>query len=295
MDASDVRAMQSLAATVWRLRPELVNVDATVGELAWVWGTSAHAADAFDARIWRDGGDVVAWAWWYPPQELIVSEGRREVAPPSLVWQVHPSRIDLLDEVFGAFEFGLTHVRACDDDAIAALEGRGFVAAPDEPWHHVNTRSLDDLAGPVVPDGFDLVTLADVGDVESFVDGHRRAWEGSSLTAERYATVMATWPYRADLDVGVRAPDGTIVARATAWLDEENATAELEPVGTDAAHRQRGLGRACNLFALHQAKAAGATSAVVGCRGDDHYPIPRRLYWSIGFTPIARDIAYVRP
>ena len=290
MDASDVRAMQSLASEVWRVRPEVVNVDASVGELAWVWGTSAHAADAFDARIWRDGDDVVAWGWWYPPQELIVSEDRREVAPPSLVWQVHPDRPELFDEVFGAFDVGLTHVRTCDDDAIAALERCGFMPAPDEPWHHVNTRSLDDLAEPVVPDGFELVTI---DDVEAFVAGHRRAWEGSTLTAERYATVMAPWPYRADLDVGVRATDGSIVSRATAWLDD-TGTVELEPVGTAVDHRQRGLGTACNLFALHQARAAGATTAMVGCRGDDHYPVPRRLYWSIGFSPIARDIAYVR-
>lgn len=291
MDAGDVRSMQSLAAEVWRLRPEIVNIDATVGELAWVWGTSAHAADAFDAHIWRDGHEVVAWAWWYPPQELIVSEDRREIAPPSLVWQVHPDRVDLLDEVFASFEFGLTHARTCDTDAIAALERRGFVAAPDEPWHHVNTRSLDELATPQLPDGFELVTI---DDVEAFVDGHRRAWEGSSLTAERYATVLATWPYRADLDVGVRAPQGSIVSRATGWLDEANGTVELEPVGTDPAYRQRGLARACNLFALHQAKAAGAATAIVGCRGDDAYPVPRRLYRSLGFTPIARDIAYIR-
>ena len=294
MDASDVRAMQSLASEVWRLRPEIVNVDATVGELAWVWGTSAHDAEPFDARIWRDGDDVVAWAWWYPPQELIVSADRREVAPPSLVWQVHPGHPELLDEVFGAFEFGLTHVRTADVDAIAALERHGLVAAEGEPWHHANTRSLDDLADAPLPDGYELVTLAESGDVEAFVDGHRRAWEGSSLTAERYATVMSSWPYRADLDVGVRAPDGTIVSRATAWLDAQSATAELEPVGTDPAFRQRGLARACNLFALRQAKAAGATTGMVGCRGDDDYPIPRRLYWSIGFTPMARDVAYVR-
>ena len=294
MDASDVRAMQSLASEVWRLRPEIVNVDATVGELAWVWGTSAHDADSFDTRIWRDGEDVVAWAWWYPPQELIVSADRREVAPPSLVWQVHPAHPELLDELFAAFDFGLTHVRTCDDDAVAALERRGFVAAPTEPWHHVNTRALEELADPVLPDGFELVTI-EQSDVAAFVDGHRRAWEGSSLTAERYATVMSSWPYRTDLDVGVRAPDGTIVSRATGWLDERNATVELEPVGTDPALRRRGLARVCNLFALHQARAAGARTAIVGCRGDDDYPIPRRLYWSIGFSPIARDIAYVRP
>src|SRR5688500_6629577 len=110
--------MQSLASASWRVRAETVNVDATVGELAWVWGTNAQSADDFETRIWREGDEVVAWGWRYPSQELIVSADRREIAPPSLVWQVHPERPDLLDEVLTAFEFGLTNVRTGNVEAI---------------------------------------------------------------------------------------------------------------------------------------------------------------------------------
>jgi hypothetical protein len=49
-----------------------------------------------------------------------------------------------------------------------------------------------------------------------------------------------------------------------------------------------------NLFAMHQARDAGARTMLVACRGDDAYPIPRQLYWSIGFTPISRDQCWRR-
>ena len=43
LSPQDVRLMQGLAQQVTALRPELVNSDATVGELAWGWGKD-HAA-----------------------------------------------------------------------------------------------------------------------------------------------------------------------------------------------------------------------------------------------------------
>ena len=40
----DLRLMQDLAQQVAGLRPELVNAEATVGEMAWVWGVDGQAA-----------------------------------------------------------------------------------------------------------------------------------------------------------------------------------------------------------------------------------------------------------
>jgi hypothetical protein len=42
--AEDVRLMQGLAQRVTAVRPDLVNTDATFGELAWIWG-KGHASD----------------------------------------------------------------------------------------------------------------------------------------------------------------------------------------------------------------------------------------------------------
>ncbi len=35
---ADVRLMQGLAQRVTAVRPDLVNADASFGELAWIWG-----------------------------------------------------------------------------------------------------------------------------------------------------------------------------------------------------------------------------------------------------------------
>ena len=105
---------------------------------------------------------------------------------------------------------------------------------------------------------------------------------------------MAAWPYRPELDLVLAAPDGQWVANVCAWLDEANAVGELEPVGVDADCRRRGYGRLVCLAALHALRAAGATRAIVGARGDDAYPVPRRLYGGLGFAPYARTVFFER-
>ena len=104
-----------------------------------------------------------------------------------------------------------------------------------------------------------------------------------------------TWPYRADLDCVAVAPDGSVASYTLAWLDEENRVGEFEPVGTHEAHQRRGLGRAVNLFALQRLRDEGATEALVGCRGDDAYPIPRKLYESVGFRELAATLSFRAP
>ena len=53
--------------------------------------------------------------------------------------------------------------------------------------------------------------------------------------------LQTVWPYRADLDCVVEAPDGSLVAYCLAWLDDANRVGELEPVGTHPDYRRRGL------------------------------------------------------
>ena len=54
------------------------------------------------------------------------------------------------------------------------------------------------------------------------------------------------------------------------------------------------IGRAVNLFALHCLRAEGATVGLVECRGDAAYPVPAKLYESVGFREISRQLAYLR-
>jgi ribosomal protein S18 acetylase RimI-like enzyme len=128
-------------------------------------------------------------------------------------------------------------------------------------------------------------------DVERRVDVHRAAFTPSRVVPESYRRVMRAWPYRADLDRVVEAPDGSFAAFALAWLDEENGVGELEPVGTRPAERRRGLARAACLSALAAARDVGAGTAVVYANVGSG---AERLYASLGFRSVARHVRFRR-
>ncbi len=111
------------------------------------------------------------------------------------------------------------------------------------------------------------------------------------MTTEGYAAAAAAWPYRQELDWVVEASDGPFAASCLVWLDADNRVAELEPVGTDARYRRRGLGGAACIAAMRAARDAGADTAVVYAQSDE----ARALYRSIGFEEIGRYTWFARP
>lgn len=58
---TELRLMQGLARQVTASRPELLNCDATVGELAWVWAKDVDALTSFwRHRMWFVDGKCPA-------------------------------------------------------------------------------------------------------------------------------------------------------------------------------------------------------------------------------------------
>ena len=108
----------------------------------------------------------------------------------------------------------------------------------------------------MLPDGYRLRTV-EPADLEARVELHRVVWAPSRVTVESFVNVQAAWPYRADLDCVVEAPDGSLAAYCLAWLDDANGVGELEPVGTHPDYRRRGLASAVCLFALHRLQRGG--------------------------------------
>ena len=104
-----------------------------------------------------------------------------------------------------------------------------------------------------------------------------------------------TWPYRPDLHVLVRAPDGTLAATTIIWLDERNGTAEFEPVGTHQGYRRRGLARSLLQHGMQRAAQAGATEMLVACLGAPAHTAARALYYDIGFRRFTRDLPHTKP
>jgi GNAT superfamily N-acetyltransferase len=104
--AVDVRLMQGLAQRVTAIRPDLVNSDASFGELAWNWGRG-HAGEGASRRrrLWFSGGDPVAWGWAHLPHQVRRSDGSvKDVSGAYLAYQVHPDHAGLVEEVIDWYD-----------------------------------------------------------------------------------------------------------------------------------------------------------------------------------------------
>jgi GNAT superfamily N-acetyltransferase len=303
---TELRLMQGLAQEVTALRPELVNGEATVGELAWVWAKDFDALSQFwRYRSWCADGQLAAWAWVCLPYRVPRTDGKfLEVKAANLIWQVHPDRPDLLpgildwyDDVAGGVDRLLT-VQAADVQARASVAAHGYAfdaetGSDNGSWHQFNARELADVPDPVLPEGFRFLAAEDVS-VADAVRAHRDAWYPSSFTEAAFERVRRTWPYRADLHVLIEAPDSTLAATAIVWLDEATRTAEFEPVGTHRDFRRRGLGTALQLHGMQLARAAGANRMLVACLGAPAHPAARSMYYGVGFREFTRDVPQIK-
>lgn len=289
----DVRLMQGLAQEIFAINPALVHTDATFGELAWVYGMEHHAeADHWRRRFWYDGDKVVAWGWIHLSKTA------------QLVQLVHPERPEILDEIldwFAAESPALPHLttpRAADKQALTRLAAHGYevdrAANSDDNLYRTqfNMRPLDDLEDvPVLPEGFHFRTAGEVGPA-AVVKAHRDAWEYSRYTEQGYQGVRSTFPYREDFHILIEAPNGTMASSAIIWHDEQNQTAEFEPVGTHPDFRRQHLGRALLIHGMHKARAAGVTRMLVACSSSPKNPAGKALYYSIGFREFTRDLPH---
>ncbi|BCB77929.1 hypothetical protein Pflav_043390 [Phytohabitans flavus] len=195
-------------------------------------------------------------------------------------------------------------------ELVDALTSRGFRRLGG-PWFVRLWRSLadvDDLAGHTVPDGYTIRHVRPEELVER-VEVHRRCWAparikrmlslpvtgdeaGSSYSVDKHRAVMATPVYRADLDLVAVAADGSFAAFGLGWLDASAGAVLFEPIGTVPEHAGRGLARAVCAEILRAARDHGATQAVVSPRGDDGYPLPRRLYEGLRMREVAQVVSF---
>jgi GNAT superfamily N-acetyltransferase len=303
---TELRLMQDLAREVTASRPELLNSEATIGELAWVWAKDVDALHPFwRQRMWFAGNRLAAWGWACLPHRIPRGDGTfRERDAANLTWQTQPDRPDLLggildwyDEVAADADRQLI-VQSADHRAQAIVAAHGYVidaeaGADDGSWMQFNVRELRDIPDPVLPAGFRFRTAADVP-AAAAVAAHRAAWHRSSFTAAAFARVQATWPYRADLHVLIAAPNGTLAATAIIWLDQASRTAEFEPVGTHPGFRRRGLGTALQLHGMQRARDAGADRMFVACLGAPAHLAARNMYLGVGFRALTRDLPQVK-
>lgn len=265
--------MQQLASQLWsrtaRHHP---------GQLAWSAAYGEPEALDLGPVFVLDG----AWAWLESPDWLEVCG-----VEPDAVRAVVSAALETTDGDVTASTLETEGV------VLAALADVGFVEV-EAPWFTHHHLDLDALPSVVLPEGY-AVRAVQPGEHEQRAAVHRAAWSATSkVTAAAYRKLMATPPYRAELDHVVVSEAGEWVASCCVWWDPATGVALVEPVGCVADHGGRGLAAAASISALTAARRLGATEGLVCPRGDDDYPGPARLYRRIGFVPGARTRTYRR-
>jgi ribosomal protein S18 acetylase RimI-like enzyme len=279
----DLRRMQSLQQDLWAL--EGPDVHTHVGDLAW-WLHRGEERD-FKRRLWFDGELCVAWAWLWPPASLDYEVHRKhrggELHREVLTWFESEAAADSAFTCFAPEN---------DEQWLALLRDCGY--EPAGSWYAYYVQDLDDkLPEPAVPPGFTLRTIRnEEADFRERVALHRAVWAPSRLTEERYRKVTQAWPYRADLDCVVEAPDGSLAAYVLCWYDDHNGVGEFEPIGTHPDYRRRGLGAAVCRYALARLYEEGARQAIVYAGGRDEDERSRALYESVGFRRRTRSLEH---
>jgi predicted N-acetyltransferase YhbS len=280
--------MQDMCSRLWspasRFHP---------GQLAWSRYHAPvdplRAGEGEAISLWQDDdGHVVGFGWaededWL---ELQVDPARLEVAEEVLdwfeEWSDAPSQSVMLME---------------GDPAEPACEAAGFAPeVPDAPFFRHHVLDLRDLRTVPSVEGYSLRHV-EPNEAGARAACHAAAWSDfgpSRVTAQSYDSLMAAWPYRADLDWVAVDENGQMVASALVWLDPATGVGLVEPVGCVPEHRGRGLAAAVTSAALHALAGAGGRTALVTPRGDDAYPAPIRLYQSLGFRPGHRTLTWTR-
>ena len=278
-DPSDVALMQAVVSARWAVHGPRAGYH--VGDMAWwtsmfEWPTPKGPAAR--QRFWldRDSGAPLAWAWLAKDRELDFA--------------VHPDHDHgVLHELVVGWALDQSgnnlEANAVDSDlaSVRALESAKLERA--EVFLEELAMPLTGSPGPVeVAPGYTLRPVRGLEDLDQRVEIHRTVWHPSRVTANSYRRVMATWPYRPELDWVAVAPDGSFAAYACGWLDDVNGAVELEPVGTHPDHRRAGLGRAVCRSVAGAARRLGASLAVVYC----HPGGPAQaLYEDVGFRRVA--------
>jgi ribosomal protein S18 acetylase RimI-like enzyme len=271
--------MQAVTVEAWRIEGRQAPLH--VGDVAWMRYQHSGREHEWRVRLWQRDGRDVAWAWLRVPDS-------------QLFWCVLPDvRTELVDEVLAWADARVVAVQSTDTESRSIMERRGYRLGGDERVLAVHHREL--AAEPPVepPSGYRL-RIVRPDDLAARVELHQVVWAPSRVTEDSYRDVQAAWPYRSDLDCVAEAPDGRLVSYCLAWLDPDNRSGELEPVGTHPDFRRLGLGSAVCRFALQRLREEGATQAMVyAVAGDPENPGAKALYESIGFVETSRFLRYV--
>jgi ribosomal protein S18 acetylase RimI-like enzyme len=248
------------------------------GDVWWRYGRSEPETHQF--RLWFEADKLIGIGW------LLFGK--------NLELHVHPA---LGDQAIGRVTQEILNwaKSVCSEEAvvesladntrfIALLEANGFARYGYDFLMY--TVDLDQTIPDVeLPPGFKARHVLEAEYPER-IGVHQDAFGSTKFTLARYQGVRSTPGYNPKLDLVVATPDQTFAAFCLVWLS--NGAGEFEPVGTRAAYRRRGLGRAVILEGFRRLKHMGARTALVFSE-----PKNRAFYEACGFRVVNQFVGYV--
>ncbi|OGO30579.1 MAG: hypothetical protein A2Z29_11425 [Chloroflexi bacterium RBG_16_56_11] len=149
---------------------------------------------------------------------------------------------------------------------------------------YLNWRDLDEPLREIkMPEGYTLQNMvSEEGlDLRHKISRMTGAFGSPKpYPVEIYRNMQSGPSYRREFDLYTKDSGGNVTSFCIIWYDEELNIGYFEPVGTDASHRHKGLGRATLNAGLRCLKQAGVSRAYVGSFGDERMS----FYRTSGFT-----------
>ena len=231
-------------------------------------------------------------------------------APARLLLEILPASAALLPEIVARAERStlragqtelFVRVFDSDQDRRAALAHLGYANSGPEGVIFRSDLSRP-LPSPNLPPGFRIRDSIGI-DPARRAKAHRDAWDDlseiglpdarSSYTTEVYEGLSGAPDYDPALDILIEAESGELVANLICWRDDKSHIGSLEPVGTHARYRKRGLARSAILEGLRRLKQRGMAWGRVSTARFNRPAIA--AYASSGFTLIDRASWWSKP
>ncbi|MBL1178871.1 GNAT family N-acetyltransferase [Pantanalinema sp. GBBB05] len=193
-----------------------------------------------------------------------------------------------------------TGARDIQTEQITWLEQHGFSVV--RCFYRMTRSLVDPIPAPQFPTGFTVRSLLPEEVpvwVEMFNQTFIDHWNHHPMTVERRQRWLTHPTYDPELDQVAIAPDGTFAAFCFSLIDQEDNrwTGRLDgwigDLGTRRGFRRLGLGRAMLLTGMHQLKAKGMDTALLGVDAENPSGA-LKLYESEGFRQQWSNFAYCK-